>query len=79
MAVPKSTAEVVRALEKEYCTECGGDCIECPLLGPLKVLEEWQEKHEAQTDMSVTLSPVTISRESSVKPAITQWAGGGQG
>jgi len=79
MAVPKSSAEVISALEKEYCTECGGDCIECPLLGPLKVLEEWQEKHEAQADISASLSPVTISRGSSVKPVIPRWARGGQG
>ena len=57
IAAPKNTAEVISALEKEYCTECDGACVECPLLGPLKALEDWQEEHEAQTDISVSLSP----------------------
>lgn len=79
MAAPKSTAEVISTLEKEYCTECGSACIECPLLGPLKALEEWQEKREAQTDIRISLRPVASSWGSLVKPVIGRWAGGDQG
>lgn len=56
IAAPKNTVEVISVLKKEYCTECGGACIECPLLGPLKLLEEWEERYEAQTEISVSLS-----------------------
>ena len=77
MAAPKSTAEVISALEKEYCTECDSACIECPLLGSLKALEEWQEKHEDQTDISVSLSPRDKFLGSLVKPVIPRRAGGG--
>lgn len=79
MTPPKNTAEVISALEKEYCTECEGTCIECPLLGPLKALEEWQEKREAQSDIPINLSPPTSSWRSLVKPMIGRWAGGGKG
>lgn len=56
IAAAKNTVEVIRALKKEYCTEYGGACIECPLLGPLKLLEESEEKYEVQTEISVSLS-----------------------
>lgn len=79
MTRPKNIVEVISTLEKEYCMECEGPCIECPLLGPLKVLEEWQEKNEGQTDTSEGLGRFDGPLGNRVRPMTPRWAGGDKG